>query len=168
MVYIRKFELEKDRNAFYEIRKERTVLGELFDSVFEFTMNKMEEESIMYFTIIHKETKSILGFCQLDMEDSIRPELGIDIFEKYWNCGYGTMAINLLIEIASEWEHVAGFKWNAVRDNVKSRHIAEKIGGVLIDEKPLYPDAINTFGLENGFFTEDDIVYVCQYEIPKV
>ena len=60
------------------------------------------------------------------------------------------------------------FIWKANKANAVSRHIAEKLGGVLITEEPTMEQWLVDYGRELGVLKDEDISYICTYRIEKV
>lgn len=86
--------------------------------------------------IIEKSTEETSGFCQLKDIDTSAPEVGIDMRDDYMGKGYAQEAVRLLMYYASKHFGVYCFIWKVNKENTINRHIAEKLGGVLISEKP--------------------------------
>ena len=158
---------EEDYSAYYEMQYSRSFVRKFFDYEFMRKVWKKEkEEHLLIFTIIEKCSNEICGFCQLKHMDTPTPELGIDIIDEFMGKGYAQEAIRLLISYTKLYYNVDYFTWEAEKDNLISRHIAEKLGGKLIKEKPLLPDSFITFGKDKGILTSDeDISYVYVYKI---
>ena len=158
---------EEDYSAYYEMQYSRSFVRKFFDyESMRKVWKKEKEEHLLIFTIIEQCSNEICGFCQLKHMDTPTPELGIDIIDEFMGKGYAQEAIRLLISHAKLYYNVDYFTWEAEKDNLISRHIAEKLGGKLIKEKPLLPDSFITFGKDKGILTSDeDISYVCVYKI---
>ena len=158
---------EKDYSAYYEMQYSRSFIQKFFEYGFVREVWEKEKEGhLLIFTIIEKCSNEICGFCQLKHMDTPTPELGIDIIDEFMGNGYAQEAIWLLISHAKLYYNVDYFIWEAEKDNLISCHIAEKLGGKLIKEKPLLPDSFITFGKDKGILTSDeDISYVCVYKI---
>lgn len=123
---------------------------------------------VIAFAVVELESGEICGFSQLDMQNENCPQFGIDIIDAYMGKGYGYRASALVRKYASDWENVEYFTWKADSDNEKSRRIAEKLGGVLIQQRHFLPDKVIEFGLERGILEEEDLSIVCKYKIEKV
>ena len=115
--------------------------------------------------IIEKSTGETCGFCQLKNVDTSTPEVGIDMRDDYMGRGYAQEAVRLLLDYASKYFEVDYFIWKANKANAVSRHIAEKLGGVLISEEPTMEQWIIDYGRELGALKEEDISFVCTYKI---
>lgn len=167
MIYIRKFDKGRDLEKFIELERENNLSGKLFDTVIESLIDDLDDEKILRYAIVDKETDEVYGLCQLDMTKRNKPELGLNILKKHQGKGYGTKAAELLIEQASAWDFVESFKWNARTENARSRRIAEKLGGVYVGEKLLFPVEIMTFAIKKGIFSEEEVPRISKYEIAK-
>ncbi len=119
-------------------------------------------------TVVQKNSGRICGFCQLDGAKTRTPKIGIDMIEAFRGRGYAQEAVRLLIEYTSKNYDIDYFIWEAVTTNRVSKHIAEKLGGVLIKERTYLPQRIIDFGLENGSLTEEDITYISYYRLEKI
>lgn len=117
--------------------------------------------------IIEKCTRKICGFCQLKNIDTPTPEVGIEMRDDYMGKGYAQEAVRLLIEYAYRHFEVDYFIWKVNKTNAVSRHIVEKLGGVLIAEEPTMEQWIIDYGRELGALKEEDISYICTYRIEK-
>lgn len=115
--------------------------------------------------IIEKCTGEICGFCQLKNVDTFTPEVGVDMRDDYMGRGYAQEAVRLLFDYASRHFEVDCFIWKVNKENTVSRHIAEKLGGVLISEEPTMEQWLIDLGREKGVLKEEDIFYVCTYRI---
>ncbi|MDQ0231806.1 GNAT family N-acetyltransferase [Metabacillus malikii] len=61
-----------------------------------------EEKKAVRFSMIHKETKELIGTCgfnTLDFEN-MKTEIGYDLAKPYWGNGYALEAINALVSTA--------------------------------------------------------------------
>ena len=160
---------EEDYSTYYEMKYSRTIVRKFFAFESLRVIWKKEEENEEYlqiFTIIEKCSNEICGFCQLKHIDTPTPELGIDIIDGFMERGYAQEAIRLLMAYAKLHYNVDYFTWEAEKENLISRHIAKKLGGKLIEEKPLLPESFITFGKNKGIITSyEDVSYVCVYKI---
>lgn len=166
-VYIRKL-LEKD----YPIYREVTYAHFSYKNVFteKFMQTIWEEVNAtngLACAIVEKSTGETCGFCQLKNVDTSTSEIGIDIRDGYMGKGYAQEAVRLLIDYASKHFEVDCFIWKVNKENTVSRHIAEKLGGVLISEEPTMEQWIIDYGRKLGALREEDISYICTYRIEK-
>lgn len=158
---------EEDYSVFYEMNYSRSPFQKIFDDDFmKRIWDKENAADILVCTIIEKHTNEICGFGQLDYINTSTPELGIDIRDGFMGKGYAQEAIKLSISYAKNHYDVDYFIWKAEKENAISCHIAEKLGGKLISEKPLLPESMIEYGKEKRIITSDeDISYVCTYRI---
>ncbi len=159
---------EEDKDTYYNMAKARSFMRALYDDIFVTLWNGFMTGTVIMFTAFEKENNSICGFCQLDMECPSEPEIGIDMLDGYMNQGLGTRIASAVIRYASSLESVEHFIWKADTENIKSRKIAERLEGELIQERKLLPDSIINYGLEKGLLQEEDLTTVCKYKIPKM
>ena len=117
--------------------------------------------------IIEKSTGETCGFCQLKNVDTSTLEVGIDMRDDYMGRGYAQEAVRLLMDYASEHFEVDYFIWKVNKVNAVSRHIAEKLGGVLVSEEPTMDQWLIDYGRKLGALKEEDISYICLYRIEK-
>lgn len=79
--------------------------------------------------------------------------------------GYAQEAVRLLIEFAYRHFEVNYFIWKANMVNTVSRHIAEKLGGVLVSEEPTMEQWLIDYGRKLGALKDEDISHICTYRI---
>ena len=112
--------------------------------------------------IIEKSTEEICGFCQLKNVDTSSPEVGIDMRDDYMGRGYAQEAVRLLMDYAGRHFEVNYFIWKANRANKVSRHIAKKLGGVLISEEPTMKPWLIDYGRKLGRSEERRVGKECR------
>lgn len=167
-VYIRKL-IEEDYPIYRDVSYAHFSYKNVFTEKFMQTIWKEVNVANGFpCAIIEKSTEEICGFCQLKNVDTSTPEVGIDMRDDYTGRGYAQEAIRLLIDYASTHLEVDYFIWKANKANVVSRHIAEKLGGVLISEQPTMEQWIIDYGRKLGALKEEDISYICTYRIGKM
>lgn len=166
-VYIRRLS-EEDYSVYREVNYSRSLFQKVFaDNLMQGIWKMANAEDILVCTIIEKAGKEICGFCQLDKIDTSTPYIGIDMRDGYMGKGYAQEAVKLLINYASRHYDMDYFIWKADKDNYTSRHITEKLGGHLIEEKTALPQSVIDFGKASVTLTDEDITYVCVYRIEK-
>lgn len=166
-VYIRKL-IEEDYPTYREVTYAHFSYKNVFTEKFMQTIWKeVNAANGFACAIIEKCTGETCGFCQLKNVDTLTltPEVGIDIRDGYMGRGYAQEAVRLLLDYASKHYKVDYFIWKANKANTVSRHIAEKLGGELISEQPTMEQWIIDYGREKGALREEDISYVCTYQI---
>lgn len=164
-VFIRKL-IEEDYPIYREVTYAHFSYKNVFTEKFmQVIWKEVNAANGLACAIIEKSTGETCGFCQLKNVDISVHEIGIDIRDGYMGRGYAQEAVKLLISYASETYDVDYFVWKANKANFVSRHIAEKLGGVLISEEPTMEQWIIDYGREKGVLKEEDISYVCTYKI---
>ena len=158
---------EEDYSVYYELNYSRLLFQKVFDDEFMARIwESANAEDMLVCTILENTTNEICGFCQLRNVDTPTPELGVDIRDGFMEKGYAQAAIRLLMSYAKNHYNVDYFFWKADKDNSISLHIAEKLGGQLLTEKPALPASMISYGKEKGILTSDeDISYVCIYRL---
>jgi RimJ/RimL family protein N-acetyltransferase len=86
----------------------------------------------LHLVIRLKDGGEFLGRCGLHAISSAEPELGIWIKETAQSRGYGSKAIAALAAWAAPRFAIANFIWPVAGENVRSRRLAEALGGVPI------------------------------------
>ena len=176
-------------NAFYE--NEKITLRKMEDSDKELFLeinrlmplvtkieNVKEYEDILWegyrkpttsaYFILDNHTHTVLGICQLDHIDTKTPHIGIDILEKYRQQGYGYEAVRLFIQNVHLICEADYFIWRCFQDNLGSQCLAKKLGGILINKMPGFPEHIIQIAKEKGIFSsEEEIPVLYEYKIPK-
>ena len=164
-VYIRKL-IEEDYPTYREISYAHFSYKNVFTEKFMQTIWKeINAANGLACAIIEKCTGEICGFCQLKNVDTFTAEVGVDMRDDYMGRGYAQEAVRLLFDYASRHFEVDCFIWKVNKENTVSRHIAEKLGGVLISEEPTMEQWLIDLGREKGVLKEEDIFYVCTYRI---
>lgn len=164
-VYIRKL-TEEDYPTYREVSYAHFSYKNVFTEKFMRTIWKEVNVANGFpCAIIEKSTGETCGFCQLKNVDTYTLEVGIDMRDEYMGRGYAQEAVGLLMDYASKHFEVDYFIWKANKVNAVSRHIAEKLGGVLISEEPTMEQWIIDYGRELGALKEEDISYICTYRI---
>ena len=166
-VYIRKL-IEEDYLTYKEVSYAHFSYKNVFTEKFMQTIWK-EVNAANGFpcAIIEKSTGETCGFCQLKNVDTPTPEVGIDMRDDYMGRGYAQEAVRLLIDYVSTYFEVDYFIWKANKANTVSRHIAEKMGAVLISEEPTMEQWIIDYGKKLGALKEEDVSYICTYMIEQ-
>lgn len=158
---------EKEKETYYQMSKSRSFLKGMYNEVFKTMWEEIITGVIIMFAVYEKKSNSICAFCQFDMQQSSMPEFGLDVLDEYMDKGYGTKAAVLVHQYASLWDNIDYFTWKADSENIKSRKIAERLGGQLIQERHFLPDRVIEYGMEKGILQEDDLSRVCKYKIQK-
>lgn len=166
-VYIRKL-IEEDYPIYKEVSYAHFSYKNVFTEKFMQTIWKeVNAANGLARAIIEKSTGETCGFCQLKNIDTFTPEVGIDMRDDYMGRGYAQEAVRSLIDYASKHFKINYFNWKVNKVNTVSRHIAEKLGGVLISEEPTMEQWLIDYGRELGALKEEDISYICTYRIER-
>lgn len=83
------------------------------------------------FVIRSKTTSECLGAASIDAADTPTPEVGIWLRETAHGLGYASEVIKRLCEWATERFNPRSFIYPVVVENLPSRRIAERLGGVV-------------------------------------
>lgn len=166
-VYIRKL-IEEDYPTYREVSYAHFSYKNAFTEKFMQTIWKeINGVSGLACAIIEKSIGETCGFCQLKNVDTSTPEVGIDMRDDYMGRGYAQEALRLLLDYASRCFKVHCFIWKVNEANKVSRHIAEKLGGVLISEEATMGKWLIDYGRKLGALKAEDISYICTYRIEK-
>ena len=157
----------KEAGLHFEMTRKNTELQTVHEWLCAHLQDEIKAGKKIVYTIIDKASESVCGFCQLDMENPKQPEIGIDIDSSFAGKGYGYRATSLLLESASTWPDTEKFVWTVYSHNWPSRHLAEKLGGVLVGEEPLLSKEFIEYGVQNNILKDEDITKVCKYIISK-
>lgn len=136
----------------------------VLDNLWKIEMSEKQDS----FAIIERSTGNISGFCMINEVNTDHPSLGIDMLDDYTGRGYAQAAIKLLIQYAFDNYSMDALLWKADRKNMISRHIAEKMGGILIKEEPTLSQDMVDLGIRVGAFKEEDINYICTYRVERM
>lgn len=157
---------DEDYDKYHDIFYSHSQFKKVFDLLL---MDKLwtaaNSEDMLVCTIIDKASGEICGFCQLDRVRISAPEIGINIADAYMGKGYAQEAVKLMLEYVVRNLGINQFIWKADADNAVSRHIVEKLGGVLISETTLLSQDVLERGQEKGWIDPEDISRICRYLI---
>lgn len=95
---------------------------------------KMQEGTEIALVILNEENQDFLGYACLHQASTRTPELGIWLKKSAHGFHYGFEAMNLLKTWAETNLVYDYLKYPVVRQNIPSRKIAEKMGGIIEDE----------------------------------
>ena len=128
-------------------------------------------ECIM-FVIVENESGKTIGFCELENISTDEPTIGIDISKEYRGKGYGYLAAKAMIEECWKIFPHQYFIWEARKENIASKKLVIKLGGVLINHRASLRGDVLDLLKENGFeaFSSDLDLAIERYKItrPKV
>ena len=109
---------------------EPSISAEEFATVWRPWLSAMRAGSEFHFVI--RANSEFAGLAGLHGLKESLPELGIWLKELAQGHGYGYEAIEALIVWASQTFGPSAFRWPVAVDNIRSRKLAEKLGGVPI------------------------------------
>ena len=127
-----------DAESFYRLNLDKEVVQYTGDVAFEsinhaklFLENydQYAKYGIGRWAVIHKETEEFLGWCGLKF--TLTPyeyDIGFRFFKKHWNQGYATETAKACIEYGFNTMQVARIIGRAMKANVASVKVLEKIG----------------------------------------
>jgi len=78
------------------------------------------------------DNSECLGVAALESADAPCPTLGLWLKVEAQGCGYGREVVGALVGWASHHRRAEGFHYSVAAENVRSRRIAESLGGVII------------------------------------
>jgi RimJ/RimL family protein N-acetyltransferase len=88
-----------------------------------------EKYGFCFWKLIHKETGEMIGFCGLQpLENTQEIEIGWWLARAWWGQGYATEAAHEALRDAFERAGLERIVSIAMRENIASTHIMEKLG----------------------------------------
>lgn len=107
-------------------------------------MAKSANSGEFWFVIRIKATTECLGATSINDADSPTPEVGVWLKRTAHGSGYGSEVIRILCEWATERFNPQGFTYPVAVENLSSRRIAERLGGVVIAHRtsPKYASVV--------------------------
>lgn len=142
-IIIREIE-DTDRDLVYQLSKESVMLSALpqdekYQEMYKQTCwEEVNRPSIFNALIFHKETGSFVGKICMQFIDDPLPELGIDLLQKYQNCGYGPEAIVPFANWYGQQHGLSQIKVRISKENNHSRHVFEKLGAIYNEDTPSF------------------------------
>ncbi|WP_298511463.1 GNAT family N-acetyltransferase [uncultured Kordia sp.] len=135
--YLRELSIA-DAESFYNLNLDKEVIRYTGDVVFEsinhakkFLENydQYQKYGVGRWAVIHKETNDFLGWCGLKYSSSSDEyDIGFRFFRKYWNLGYATETAKACIEYGFHTMQVKSIVGRAMKANIASIKVLEKIG----------------------------------------
>ncbi|MBV8635328.1 MAG: GNAT family N-acetyltransferase, partial [Burkholderiaceae bacterium] len=107
-----------------------------FAAVWRAWLPKIDDGSDYVFAIRQRDDRQFLGLAGLHHAASNSPELGIWIREDRHGAGFGSEAVRLVVQWASQVLAVDHFIYPVAEHNHPSRRIAESLGGVIMRRHP--------------------------------
>jgi RimJ/RimL family protein N-acetyltransferase len=118
--------------------------GEIFsraqmESWLKRNLDHQNEYGYGLFSVIHKESGTLIGDCGLElMESEGAAELGYDFRSDYWNHGFATEAALAVRDHAFDSLHLPRLISLIRVGNVASKRVAEKVGMKFVEEFTRY------------------------------
>ncbi|MBB5405626.1 MULTISPECIES: GNAT family N-acetyltransferase [Paraburkholderia] len=115
-----------------------------FDEVWQSWIPSIDDGSDYVFAIRHRADGSFLGLAGLHRVRMESPELGIWIREDRHRNGFGREAVTAVAQWATRTIGCASFTYPVAEENRSSRHIAESLGGVIVESRvtPKYTSCV--------------------------
>jgi len=92
---------------------------------------QMREGTDWQVVVLQRDTHEFVGCAGLHHLDTPYPEPGLWLRESMWGQGYGTEIVQTLIRFANTHVQYEYLHYPVCEDNIGSRKIAEKCGGIL-------------------------------------
>lgn len=139
--YILKVEQEEDKQAYFDLYKESSILAEgmppdMFREFFENQWDNRKEENSLYVSIFREQDAVYLGNIALRYLESRTPELGIDVLKKHRGKGVAYNTLRMFMKWASEIYDIEYFFARIYSDNLASLNLFHKLGATKIGEEP--------------------------------
>ena len=129
---------EEDKEIFLSYKMNEGYKGNTYSEAYANALwESANGESILTFCIWNIETEEYLGFCNYSELNHEFPAIGIELVETAQNQGLGYEVCKLLLENYFEKTDMPYIRYEVMRSNVRSRHLAEKLGGKLKEINPL-------------------------------
>lgn len=136
-LYLRELSVADDEN-FYLLNSDEDVIIYTGDKAFESineaksfleNYNPYQEYGYGRWAVIAKSNEEFLGWCGLKYSPEIdEVDIGFRFFKKHWNKGYATESAKVCIEYGFENLNLQTIVGRAMKDNVASIKVLEKLG----------------------------------------
>lgn len=143
-IEIRPLSKRQDCEDYVRLQKEVSPFRHMFDEK-DFCDKSWEEmftEGRIPYAITQVETEEFCGYCAIKNIKQDKPEIEIELLEKFRGCGIGYTALCNLIYTMKEIHGVKNFTYCTDSDNFASQGLVSKVGG-----KP--------YGLKRFFFLRE-------------
>ena len=129
-----------DAQYFFELNNDPLVVKYTADLPFEninaasdflknYSKNNYEKYGYGRWSVILKETNEWLGWCGLKYsQDNVETDIGYRFYRKYWGNGYATESAKACLEYGFEKLQLKRIIGRAMKENVASIIVLEKIG----------------------------------------
>lgn len=128
---------EKEQYAALALAEQAALPSALSEAVL--AWDELLSEDHLTCSILQKDTGIFCGFCQLQWVFSDTPELGIDLLPAYQKSGVAAEVLPPFLKEAKNLLHNQYFYSKIKKNNIPSRKLAEKIGGICVGTKNLLP-----------------------------
>ncbi len=144
-IEIRLLSKEQDCENYIRLQKEVSPFRHLFDEkdLCDKSWEDMFIEGRIPYAIIQVEDGEFCGYCAIKNIKQDKPEIEIELLEKFRGCGMGYTALCNLIYMMKEVHGIKNFTYCTDSDNYASQGLVSKVGG-----KP--------HGLKRFFFLRED------------
>lgn len=140
--YILQKEREEDKQAYFELYKEDSILFkrmpyDMFQDFFEKQWADRRKEKNLYVSIFKKRDSVYLGNIVLQNIDSTTPELGIDVVKKHQRKGVAYDTLKMFVQWGGQtFNNMEYFLVRIYSDNSASLNLFQKLGVTKIGEEP--------------------------------
>lgn len=140
--YILQKEREEDKQAYFELYKEDSILFkrmpyDMFQDFFEKQWADRRKEKNLYVSIFKKQDSVYLGNIVLQNIDSTTPELGIDVVKKHQRKGVAYDTLKMFVQWGGQtFNNMEYFLVRIYSDNSASLNLFQKLGVTKIGEEP--------------------------------
>lgn len=144
-IEIRPLSKEQDGENYIRLQREVSPFRRMFDEK-DFCDKSWEDmfaEGRVPYAITKGEDRQFCGYCAIKNIKLDKPEIEIELLEKFRGCGIGYAALYFLIDTIAERYGVKQFTYCTDSDNYASQGLVSRVGG-----KPA--------GLERFFFLRED------------
>lgn len=128
---IRPLSKEQDCENYIRLQKEVSPFRHMFDDkdYCDKSWSDMFEEGRLPYAITEAEHGDFCGYCAIKNIKQDKPEIEIELLEKFRGCGIGYAALCELIRVIAEEHRVRKFTYCADSDNYASQALVSKVGG---------------------------------------
>ncbi len=142
-LFLREFNIE-DSQKFFELNSNPNVIKHTGDSAFKNEQearlflenyNDYKENGYGRWVVIEKEYNEFLGWCGLKYtKHNKTTDIGFRFFEQQWNKGYATESALACIEYGFECLKLKAIIGRAMKSNIASIRVLDKIGLSFVEE----------------------------------
>lgn len=131
--------IEKDKESYMSLRVDNSRISDMYSLITGLHTDEwgreLESDSDIYLSTFLKESESFIASASIQKFRENTIELGYDVADEYRNQGYATEIVRSLLDVCHN--SFSGIKVviRIDRDNMASRRVAEKCGGVMVEEE---------------------------------